>query len=137
MAGADEGKGLLLVMIDIDAEHEEEFNRWYEEEHLPERKTCPGFLSARRFVSVDGEPKYLAIYDLESVEVLDTDAYKRIAGPFEDGPDKNSSELPPHRLSRCRPTFFQVRRSQLWRWQRPDRPCRRICRRLRQSRYPP
>lgn len=83
MVDANEGKGLLLVMMDIDPEHEEEFNRWYEEEHLPERKTCPGFLSARRFVSVEGEPKYLAIYDLENVEVLDTEAYKHIAGPSE------------------------------------------------------
>ncbi len=59
-------KGLLLVLIDIDPEYEEEFNRWYTEEHFPpERVRCPGFLTARRFVSVEGEPKYLALYDLD------------------------------------------------------------------------
>ena len=73
--------GLLLVMIDVDPEHEEEFNRWYNEEHLPERLACPGFLSGRRFVAVEGEPKYLALYDLESPDVLQSEAYKMIYGP--------------------------------------------------------
>jgi hypothetical protein len=78
-----EGKcrGLLLVMIDIDPEHEEEFNRWYTEEHLPERLECPGFLNGRRFVALEGSPKYLALYELESPEVLQSEAYKKIYGP--------------------------------------------------------
>ena len=71
-------RGLLLVMIEVDPAHEEEFNRWYNEEHLPERRGCPGFLSARRFVAVEGGPKYLALYDLESPEVLQSAAYERI-----------------------------------------------------------
>ena len=41
-------QGLLLMMTDIDPANEEDFNRWYEEEHLPDRATCPGFLTARR-----------------------------------------------------------------------------------------
>lgn len=76
-------RGLLLVMIDIEPEHEEEFNRWYNEEHLPERLACPGFLSGRRFVSVEGAPKYLALYDLESPDVLQSEAYRKIWGPSE------------------------------------------------------
>ena len=71
-------RGLLVVMNDVPPEHEEEFNRWYTEEHLPERKTCPGFLSARRFVAVEGTPKYIAIYELENVDVLESEAYKEI-----------------------------------------------------------
>ncbi len=74
-------RGLLLVMIDIDPAHEEEFNRWYNEEHVPEREACPGFVSARRFVAVEGEPKYLALYDLESPEVLKSEAYQKIFPP--------------------------------------------------------
>jgi rubrerythrin len=75
------GSGLLLVMIDVEEEHEEEFNRWYDQEHFPERLQCPGFLSGRRFVAVEGEPKYLAIYDLESPEVLERPEYLRIRPP--------------------------------------------------------
>jgi hypothetical protein len=76
-------RGLLLVMIDVDPEHEEEFNRWYNEEHLPERLVCPGFLSGRRFVALEGGPKYLALYDLESPEALQSEAYQKIYPPSE------------------------------------------------------
>jgi len=74
-------RALLLAMIDIDPAHEEEFNRWYEEEHLPDRENCPGFLSARRFVAAEGSPKYLALYDLESRDVLASPAYMKIYDP--------------------------------------------------------
>lgn len=77
----ERGTGLLLVMMDIDPAHEDEFNRWYDEEHVPERLHCPGFRSGRRFVSVEGEPKYLAIYELDDPEVLETEAYKRMQPP--------------------------------------------------------
>lgn len=71
-------RGLLFVMMEIPEEHEEELNRWYDEEHLPERRACEGFLTARRFVAVDGPPRYLATYDLESVDVLSAPAYRRL-----------------------------------------------------------
>jgi hypothetical protein len=76
-------RGLLLVMIDVDPEFEDELNRWYAEEHLPERIACDGFLSARRFRAVEGEPRYLALYDLESPEVLEGEAYQRLQPPSE------------------------------------------------------
>ncbi|MEE8364122.1 MAG: DUF4286 family protein [Dehalococcoidia bacterium] len=76
----EKARGLLLVMMDIDPEHEEDFNRWYDEEHVPERLAIPGFLSGRRFRALDGTPKYLALYDLESPEVLQSEAYRRVAG---------------------------------------------------------
>lgn len=74
-------RGLLLVMIDVEPEYEEEMNRWYAEEHLPERVNCPGFLTARRFVAVEGKPKYLALYDLESPDTLQQEGYQKIASP--------------------------------------------------------
>jgi len=77
----DQARGLLLVMIDIDPAFEDEFNRWYKEEHYPERMACPGFLSGRRFVAVEGGPKYLAIYDLESPAVLQSADYMKIFPP--------------------------------------------------------
>ncbi len=70
------GNGLLLVMMDIDPEHEEDFNRWYAQEHVPERLAIPGFISARRFRAVEGAPKYLALYEIESPAVLDSDSYR-------------------------------------------------------------
>jgi hypothetical protein len=73
-------QGLLLVMADIDPANEEDFNRWYEEEHLDERMGIPGFINARRFMALEGSPKYLALYDLESPDVLQSAPYRQIAG---------------------------------------------------------
>lgn len=81
-------KVLLVVMMDVDPEYEEEFNRWYDEEHVPELLKVPGVLSARRYkvmpdqedyekLGIKRTPKYLAIYEHESVEVQRTEAYKK------------------------------------------------------------
>jgi hypothetical protein len=35
------GKGIFLVYVDIDAQHEKEFNDWYNTEHLPELPVLP------------------------------------------------------------------------------------------------
>lgn len=56
---------------------EEEFNAWYDSEHLPERLAIPGFRSAQRWVAdvAPGEGKYLATYELDSPEVLQSKPY--------------------------------------------------------------
>jgi hypothetical protein len=74
-------KGFLLVLMQPPLTIEEEFNAWYDTEHIPERLAVPGVETAIRFCSTTGAaPKYLAIYDLAAESVLDTDAYKRVAG---------------------------------------------------------
>lgn len=73
--------GFLLVLMQPPANIEEEFNAWYDSEHVPERLAVPGVLTAIRFGSVSAAaPKYLAMYDLESESVLESDAYRRVAG---------------------------------------------------------
>lgn len=71
--------GLLLATMEPPANIEEEFQDWYDSEHFPERQGCPGFLTAQRFVCIDGWPRYLAMYDLEDVEVLRGEGYRKIA----------------------------------------------------------
>jgi hypothetical protein len=74
-------KGFLLVLMQPPEAIEEEFNAWYDTEHVPERLSVPGILTAIRFSSLTAAtPKYLAMYDLESEAVLESDAYKRVAG---------------------------------------------------------
>ncbi|KND55627.1 hypothetical protein BPUN_2302 [Candidatus Paraburkholderia kirkii] len=58
---------------------EEEFNAWYDTEHLPERMAVPGFEAARRYVCVSGRPSYLAVYDMESRDVLESEAYLAVS----------------------------------------------------------
>jgi len=79
---AKKGTGLLMVWTDVPADKEDDFNRWYNEEHVGERLAIPGFLSAARYEAVKGGPKHLACYELESAAVLETPAYKRaLANP--------------------------------------------------------
>lgn len=67
-------------MMEPPEEMEEEFNEWYDTEHIPEREAVPGILSAQRFVANEGFPRYLALYDLESIDVLQSGSYRRIGG---------------------------------------------------------
>ena len=65
-------------MTEPPAAMEEEFNAWYDSEHLPERLSIAGFISARRWIdplAAPGSGKYLATYELDSREVLETPAY--------------------------------------------------------------
>jgi hypothetical protein len=76
------GKGMLLTSMDIDPEDEEDFNRWYDREHLEERVAIDGFLEARRYLAHQGSPKYLFLYSTTTLEVLDSPAYRaRLANP--------------------------------------------------------
>ena len=70
-------RGLLLTMTEPPARLEEEFNAWYDDEHMAERLAVPGFRSARRWVAdaKPGEGKYLATYELDSPEVLTSADY--------------------------------------------------------------
>ena len=70
------GKGLFVVWVDVPADKEEDFNRWYNEEHLDELLATPGVINAARYAAVSGSPKYLACYELENVEVRDTPEYR-------------------------------------------------------------
>jgi hypothetical protein len=74
-------KGFLLVLMQPPLTIEEEFNAWYDTEHVPERLAVPGVETAIRFSSTTGAaPKYLAMYDLAAESVLDSDAYRNVAG---------------------------------------------------------
>ena len=69
------GLGILLVYADVDPQIEEEYNAWYNTQHLPQLLAIPGFLDAARYVAVKGGPKHLAAYELESADVLQSPAF--------------------------------------------------------------
>jgi hypothetical protein len=78
------GTGMLLTSMNIDAAHEADFNRWYDREHLEERVAIEGFLEARRYVAHAANPKYLSLYSTETLDVLDSPAYRaRLANQTE------------------------------------------------------
>ncbi len=74
---ATKGQGIFLVYTDIEPQHEDEFNAWYNTEHLPELLSLPGFLDAARYEASKGGPRYLAVYELESAEALQTPEFQK------------------------------------------------------------
>ncbi len=81
---------ILIASMDVEAEKEALFNEVYENEHVPELTRVPGVVAVHRLVThpfelsiggeirrVDssGEPKYSAIYEIESPDVLTSDAW--------------------------------------------------------------
>ena len=73
---AKKGRGMLMVFVDVPQDVEEEFNRWYDEEHIPERLSISGVLNAARYVAVRGGPKYLACYELDEPEAYFSDTWQ-------------------------------------------------------------
>ena len=71
------GKGFLMVSMEPTPAYDEEFNDWYDMEHIPERTRIPGFESGRRYVCLNGWPRYLSMYDLTTIDVLESEAYKK------------------------------------------------------------
>jgi hypothetical protein len=71
--------GLLFVASDVDtadASGEDDFNRWYDREHVEERVRIPGFLSGARYSSLEGGRKYLGLYRTESLAVFGSPGYR-------------------------------------------------------------
>ena len=55
---------------------EDEFNRWYDDTHLPEMLQVPGFVAGRRYaltgpIAAD-RPRFLAVYEIETDDLAAT-----------------------------------------------------------------
>jgi hypothetical protein len=71
--------GLLLVFQTVPPQHDDEFRDWYGREHIPEREVIDGFVKLRRLDSVDqGQPRYLGVYEMTTLAVLDKPEYVRL-----------------------------------------------------------
>jgi hypothetical protein len=79
------GAAFLALWNDIEPAREAEYNIWHAREHVPERLTVPGIVSARRYVSPDsGMYRYFTLYDIESPNVLKSPRYVALMqGPSE------------------------------------------------------
>jgi antibiotic biosynthesis monooxygenase (ABM) superfamily enzyme len=92
---------LLMVRIgDVPPRLEEEWNKWYDTKHISNRLNKPGFLSARRFITIEGEYKYLTLYDLDSLEALTSEAYLKLRD-WEASQPPDSFEAITPRLPNC------------------------------------
>jgi hypothetical protein len=66
---------LYIVHTDIPADVVDDYNAWYDEEHLPRLVGVPGVERARRYVA-DGNlsPRYLTAYDLSIKDAFESPA---------------------------------------------------------------
>ena len=100
------GGTILVVMMEVDQGHEEAFNRWYNDEHLPERLEIPGYVSARRFKLQEGEGvlQYLCIWELEDASPLESEMYLAQRAR----PSKLREAAAPHIRQRARGLYQQI-----------------------------
>lgn len=85
-----QGRYLFIASMDIPADKENLFNEVYDEEHVPLLNNVPGVVSVARFktqelvlaiggelrtIVVEDEPRYSAIYEVESADVITSDAW--------------------------------------------------------------
>ena len=73
---------LYLFRFKVDQQAEEEWNRWYNEEHIPALAAVAGTRSARRFRARQPDAQgrtYLSMYHLESPDLPRTTAWRKAA----------------------------------------------------------
>lgn len=84
---------LLIVTAEVDASVEADWNRWYDEVHLPDALACPGVLTGRRYLtsgevseSDRGERRrsstrlYTTVYELQSPAAVQTREFAAMRG---------------------------------------------------------
>ena len=74
-APAEPLPGILAIFNNVAPGREDEFEAWFQHEHLAERIAVPGFLLGRRHEAISARPRYFNFYLTRSVEVLKSAAY--------------------------------------------------------------
>jgi hypothetical protein len=98
---------VYLVQMDIPPEHEADYNRIYDSEHVPEILKVPGVRGCARYVlertNRDGMPRYLALYELDSPDVVNSPAWLK-ASEFGDW----APNIRPHTTNRSHTVMRKI-----------------------------
>lgn len=72
---------IFVVDATIDPAVEGAWNAWYNDIHLPEITACPGFRQSARYVAdQNGERHYLAIYEIDGPDALQSAEFQQRRG---------------------------------------------------------
>jgi hypothetical protein len=84
---------LLIVTAEVDAKIEAEWNRWYDDNHLPAALACPGVLSGKRYMasgpifdnnrgqrSERNTRVYTTVYELSDPDAVNTPQFLAMRG---------------------------------------------------------
>ncbi len=80
---------LFVVKATITKEKEEAFNRWYNEEHVPQVFQFKGVVSARRYRAILGEDtyQYMAVYEVRDEptfwKLMESDHMKTLRAEYD------------------------------------------------------
>ncbi|MBV8132298.1 MAG: hypothetical protein JO282_07285 [Alphaproteobacteria bacterium] len=74
-----EAAALLVIAMNIAAEHESDFNEWYNKEHIPALSAVLGTLRARRYRGTGAAQRYVALYHFASPEVPSSAEWRKAA----------------------------------------------------------
>jgi len=110
IAGASDGQcaaWFYTVETDVAPAVDDDFNRWYGEEHLPGLAAVNGTVRAERWLSETSSPRYVATYALTSRETFGCPAWLAVrATPWSD---------------RIRPHFLNTKRTMFATLPHPER----------------
>ena len=98
---------LYLVQVDIPAELEDDFNRIYDTQHVPNISNAPGVRGCTRYrldsADVEGVARYAAIYEIDAPDIPQTAAWKAESEKG-DWPDK----IRPYTTNRTHLVFKKI-----------------------------
>ena len=98
---------VYLVQMDIPAELEDDFNRIYDTQHIPNILTATGVHSCTRYKldssDVEGVARYAAVYEIDSPDVPQSASWKAES-------DKGDwvTQIRPHTSNRSHMTFKKI-----------------------------
>jgi hypothetical protein len=90
---------VLAIWNNVVPDSEAEFNEWYIRDHLPDRVSLPGFRRGRRWLALEGGPRYFTFYEIEDAAVMHSPDYL------------DSHENPTDWTRRMMPAFRDMNRS--------------------------
>jgi hypothetical protein len=98
---------LLVVQMDVPSELEAEFNRIYDEDHIPRIMKLTGVLGVDRYAleetDVKGVAKYIATYRITSPAIAKSPEWRAAADAGEWMP-----KIRPHTLNRTRSVYRKI-----------------------------
>jgi len=95
---SDDTRAMLVVSITPERDYIEKFHAWYDEEHVGELMSCPGFIRTRRYKALDGVPNFFSIYELDAPEALQSEKFRYFSGRTHDQWPPIHQEVAPHMM---------------------------------------
>ena len=82
----------LIVFTSPVEGREDEYNKWYDEVHLPEFSSLPGIISGKRYNVAGDQPVWAAIYELSAPPA---EVFKAMNAAVKDGSMHMSDAMDP------------------------------------------